>query len=403
MRWRLSSGLLLASLVFAPAVTVEAAASPTCDRLSAQLANYQTTSGSTANYRRYAIAARKQSGQIKQVRGDMKRYGCSSGSFIVLGGANGAVCKKLSNAEAKMQANLRVLERKRDAYSNASGRKNQRRRIEAALRANGCYDRPAAKRKVVPIAVAPQSRASDRVKAAISPGRSSGMTIIDRSGGTKSVPLGNGGNARIVVEHKSSHGGSLRTLCVRACDGYFFPISSAATSADFGRDQRTCQMMCPGTETELFYHSVYGQESEDMVSVATGRPYSEMPNAFRYRSGDARESGCGCNMAAFYKEMQRREKLFNNAGTPAEDREPVAHAVTPSARPDPGEDPETIANTRSALTADAITAVSGAPTSERPLGDQLREVRVVGPVYLPASGEKMDFTANTDKLEDIFR
>jgi len=403
MRWRLSSGLLLASLVFAPALAVQAAASPTCDRLSAQLANYQAGSGSTADYRRYAVAARKQAGQIKQVRGDMKRYGCSSGSFIVLGGANGAVCKKLSNAEAKMQANLRVLERKRDGHANSADRRDGRQRIEAALRANGCYDRQDAKPKVVPIAVAPQSRNSDRPNAAISTGRSSGMTILDRSGGTNSVPLGNEGNARIVVEHKSSYGGSLRTLCVRACDGYFFPISSAATSADFGRDQRTCQMMCPGTQTELYYDSVYGQESENMVSVATGRPYSEMSNAFRYRSGDAREAGCGCNMAAFYKEMQRREAIFNNAGTTGEDGEPAALAATPSTRPDPGEDPETIANSRSALTADAIAAVAGASGADRPLGNQLRQVRVVGPVYLPASGEKLDFTANTDKLEDIFR
>ncbi len=211
-----------------------------------------------------------------------------------------------------------------------------------------------------------------------------------------------------MVERKSAQGGNLRTLCVRACDGYFFPISSAATSADFGRDQRTCQMMCPGTQTELFYHSVYGQESEDMVSVSTGLPYTEMPNAFRYRGGDARQSGCGCNMTAFYKEMQRREALFNKASAgPGEDSDQdqsdAILTVHPSDRPDPGEDPETILNAQANLTADAIAAVASASSSERPVGSKLRQIRVVGPVYLPATGEKMDFTANTESIEDIFR
>jgi len=406
MRWRLSA-LLLGSLFLVPALPAQAEASPSCDRLSAQLASIPSGSGSAANYRRYAVAARKQAGQIKQVRGDLKRFGCSSGSFIVLGGANGATCKKLSDAKTKMQANLRALESKRDSYAAQTSGKAQRQRIQAALRANGCLDRPEPRREVTAIAAEPQAQSPARVQATLSPRRSDGMVLIDRSGGANSVPLGGAGDARIVLERKSSQIGSLRTLCVRACDGYFFPVSSAATSADFGRDQRTCQMMCPGTRTELYYHSVYGQESEDMVSVSTGLPYSEMPNAFRYRSGDARQSGCGCNMAAFYKEMQRREAIFNRAnggnGEEAEDDGDAILAVRPSTRPDPGEDPETIVNTQANLTADAIAAVASASSTERPIGDRQRQIRVVGPVYLPASGEKMDFTANTDRIEDIFR
>jgi uncharacterized protein DUF2865 len=401
MRWH-PSALLLGSLLLVAAPLAGAKASPTCDRLSAQLASVPSGAGSTTNYRRYATAARKQSGQIKQVRGDLKRYGCSSGSFIVMGGANGAACKKLSDAEAKMQANLRALERKRDTYAAETSGKAQRQRVLAALRANGCLDQPETKRKVVPIPAGTQ--ASTRVTTELSPTRRNGMTIVDRSGGSDGVPLGSSGNARIVVEHKSAQGGNLRTLCVRACDGYFFPISSAATSADFGRDRRTCQMMCPGTQTDLFYHSVYGQESEDMVSVTSGLPYSEMPNAFRYLSGDARGSGCGCNMSAFYKEMQRREAIFNNAGATGEsDDNDAILTVRPSARPDPGEDPETIVNGQAALTADAIAAVASASRTERPVGDQLHKMRVVGPVYLPATAEKLDFTANTDKIGDIFR
>ncbi len=40
--------------------------------------------------------------------------------------------------------------------------------------------------------------------------------------------------------------GPYRTMCVRTCDGAFFPITSNATPADFGRDAASCAARCPG-------------------------------------------------------------------------------------------------------------------------------------------------------------
>ena len=39
--------------------------------------------------------------------------------------------------------------------------------------------------------------------------------------------------------------GTFRTLCVRTCDGFYFPISYATTPARFAEDERTCQRLCP--------------------------------------------------------------------------------------------------------------------------------------------------------------
>src|SRR5205814_1311662 len=51
-----------------------------------------------------------------------------------------------------------------------------------------------------------------------------------------------------------------RTLCVRASDGYYFPISFSTTPDHFNADAVTCQSMCPGSAVSLFVHHNPGEE-----------------------------------------------------------------------------------------------------------------------------------------------
>ena len=76
-------------------------------------------------------------------------------------------------------------------------------------------------------------------------------------------------------------GGTFRTLCVRLCDGYYFPVSSAATQSSFARDADACSASC-GAEARLFYHPNAGGDVDSMVDL-TGLAYSALPNAFKYR------------------------------------------------------------------------------------------------------------------------
>ena len=50
-------------------------------------------------------------------------------------------------------------------------------------------------------------------------------------------------------EHLSGH---YRTLCVRMCDGYYWPISQSAPRSRFYRDAGVCRSAC-GEEARLFY------------------------------------------------------------------------------------------------------------------------------------------------------
>jgi hypothetical protein len=72
--------------------------------------------------------------------------------------------------------------------------------------------------------------------------------------------------------------------CVRTCDGRYFPIQGA----DRQSRATSCNSFCPAAQTELFY----GGEIDDSVTE-TGKPYSELSNAYRYRSELV--AGCTCN------------------------------------------------------------------------------------------------------------
>jgi hypothetical protein len=75
-----------------------------------------------------------------------------------------------------------------------------------------------------------------------------------------------------------------QAFCVRTCDGRHFPISSPDTQSRAA----SCNDFCPASETTV----VYGSDIDDAVTES-GRPYSELPNAFRYRNEIV--AGCTCN------------------------------------------------------------------------------------------------------------
>ena len=79
-------------------------------------------------------------------------------------------------------------------------------------------------------------------------------------------------------------GGGRQAYCVRTCDGRYFPI----TATDGASRAASCNNFCPASETKIVYGS-----SIDQAATETGKPYSELPNAFKYRTELV--AGCTCN------------------------------------------------------------------------------------------------------------
>ena len=107
-----------------------------------------------------------------------------------------------------------------------------------------------------------------------------------------------------------------RTLCVRLCDGYYFPISSAATQDSFARDADTCSASC-GAEARLFYHPNVGGDVDTMVDL-TGIAYSALPNAFRYRK--TLVESCRCRPQPWSEAEQQRHRAYAQGQSVAAER-----------------------------------------------------------------------------------
>jgi Protein of unknown function (DUF2865) len=76
---------------------------------------------------------------------------------------------------------------------------------------------------------------------------------------------------------------TVRTVCVRKADGYYWPISFS-TLVDYApNDLSTCQEQCPGLDVDLYYYQNPGQDPEQMVNLQ-GEPYKSLPTAFAYRT-----------------------------------------------------------------------------------------------------------------------
>ena len=100
-----------------------------------------------------------------------------------------------------------------------------------------------------------------------------------------------GGGGNVATSPDAPLAGTYRTLCVRACDGYYFPVSYSTVPAKFADDEQICRRMCPATEVTLYSHRNPGEDVSGAVS-STGRRYAEMPNAFSYRKQF--NAACSC-------------------------------------------------------------------------------------------------------------
>ncbi|GGH10110.1 hypothetical protein GCM10007036_06500 [Alsobacter metallidurans] len=102
------------------------------------------------------------------------------------------------------------------------------------------------------------------------------------------------GAARVVSVHSGGAG-----FCVRACDGFYFPLGAKAQ--DGKSDAEMCSFVCPGTQMD-----VYRSRGEDMSLAvgATGRLYKDLPSAFAYRKASI--PACGCQKPGSYAEWAKR-------------------------------------------------------------------------------------------------
>lgn len=326
-----------------------------CNRLEARLTALDSRAVVTDDQKSQALekSIRDEQAKLDRATAEARRAGCM-GFFQRL--AASAACGSTMAAIDRMRANLNRLTAARRRADEQPSSGGERRDLIDALAANRCgadYEDYA-----VP------TRSNNGLFASLF-----GRRWFSRRGWGD--PFGTG---------------TYRTLCVRTCDGYYFPISFTTVQARFARDEQLCRSMCPGTEVALYVHRNPGEDSDAMVSLA-GEPYAALPTAFRYRT--KYDSACQCGKIAaspiavsepvtgYLPSFDYDPWSFARGADSAEP--PAGDSPVPLPRPAAGEDPETLAN----RAGDLVPATNQPPTPAvaRLTADGERHVRIVGPSY----------------------
>ncbi len=248
---------ILAVAVMGGGALAQAPLSPVCGRLEGQLAliNRGGDPGQQEQVRRYEEAVARQQADLDRLIAQWRRLGCESVGIFSLFSNQPAECRPLGGQIQDMRAgiNRRQMDLQRLQSGDLEG---QRQSVIAALAQNNC---------------------GPQYQAAANQQRGFFATLF---GGGSGLPMQDG--------FQSS---TYRTLCVRTCDGYYFPISFQASPVRFPEDEQACQRLCPASEVALYTHRNPGEEVGQAVSLA-GRPYRDLPTAFRYRQ--SLDQACTC-------------------------------------------------------------------------------------------------------------
>lgn len=334
---------------------------PICIRLEGQLATIDHGAGSgdpakDDQIRRYQDAATKQQSELDRVTLQAKRMGCDSSGFFSLFNGQSAQCGPVNNQISQMRGNLdqitTSLERLRSGGIGGADRENQRRSVLTALAQNNCGPQYA--------------------NAARGPG-----SFIDNLFGNN-----NNNSPGAPGVDMGPQSGTFKTVCVRTCDGAYFPVSFATVQARFADDERTCKALCPATEASLFAYRNPGEDINQAVSI-TGQPYTALPNAFKFRTEF--NPSCACKAAG---------QTWSDALKSVDDKAAVeqqgdiivteesAKKMQQRAQPQPAKGAPAKKGAGTTATAPPAAA-SAAPATDAtaPAGD--RPIRTVGPTFIP--------------------
>jgi hypothetical protein len=262
-----------AALVLAPAAAFAQAASPYCQQLEAQLASLDRGNADPARaeqIRRAEDAVNKQQFEVDRLVAQSRRMDCERSGFFSIFRETPAQCGPLTRQVDQARAALDRLQMQLEQMQGGTTqRAAQRQSLLITLGQNNC---------------GPQYRS------AALQGQQGGF--FDRLfGGNGSGGLFSPGEPQ---QQQQQMGGTFRTICVRSCDGYYFPISYATTSDHFAEDAQACQRLCPAAQASLYTYHNPGEDVPQALSL-DGHAYSELPTAFAYRK--ALSSACSCRKA----------------------------------------------------------------------------------------------------------
>ncbi|MEM1317661.1 MAG: DUF2865 domain-containing protein [Pseudomonadota bacterium] len=180
------------------------------------------------------------------------------------------------------------------------------------------------------------------------------------------------------TEISSYSNSRVRSLCVRTCDGYAFPVSHSIRIKHLEKDAAACADLCPGREMKLYFHKAKDEGMANSISYPDGTDYAALPRAFAFKQKF--DPNCSCNHRIVKREVpQVATPLFTKKQAKALKKKMAEtgkfQLVSTTGKP----------SWRPSLTAELGTGETTEVADETSSNDdapQARRVRVIGEEFL---------------------
>ena len=199
----------------------------------------------------------------------MEDAGCFQSFFIFGRGlVRSPQCLKMNDRVEDARRQLSQLQEQREALSGGGGNRRRQAELQDAMARAGCGSQP-------------------RQTA-----RRGGLFDIFGGGQDEEQPEE---LPQTPISRSIDPNGRYRSVCVRLCDGFFYPIHYSTYGSLLGADAQSCQSNC-AAPAELYVYRNPGQDIEQAVSL-NGSAYMDLPVALRFRKEYVQ--GCSCKQAEY--------------------------------------------------------------------------------------------------------
>lgn len=290
---RIGSGLCVAAAIAIAALSALLATSPhaqaqanssACKRLAAQINAVSRTR--PPNTARYARAAARQQRELSRTQAYAEQRGCNRRQFLFFGSPPPPQCGAINARIVRMRQNLAALQAR---VSNAAESIDARRRSLMARYDVECRQR---------VAAVPRERGLFERLFGGGP----------REQDYREIPVEPDPEERDPSERGSRNGS--KAVCVRTCDGGFFPVSYSARRRNLGDLEELCSALCPNAETKLYTYYP-GKEIDEAVSIE-GEPYSSLVNAGKFKTRFDPACTCKPPGQSWAQALAKAEDLLDN-------------------------------------------------------------------------------------------
>lgn len=244
---------LLAALAASGAAQAQSA---DCTRLRQAIAD----AGRNDQGAQYQAAAERQRQELDRTTAYAHSVGCDRKQFLFFGSAPPPQCGQINGQIERMRANLADLQSRGGAGS----------RGDLVARYNSECANP---------------QPTNFLTALFGGGRSGPNEVQTEPLNPDAAPI----EKPVDANPGEARAGS-KAVCVRSCDGSFFPVSYSASSGRLQSLDDMCHALCPNAEVSLFTYPASG-EIEQAVSM-TGARYMDSPNALKFRQSF--DPSCSC-------------------------------------------------------------------------------------------------------------